>query len=304
MGLSGISSWGSDIGGFFSLGFRRLTPELLVRWIEVGAVSGVMRTKAGGVDIPPKGGRPQVWDPEILPHWRRYARLRTSLYPYVVAANAAYRETGLPVMRHLALAYPGDPRATGREDEFLFGPDLLAAPVLAPGARERRLYLPAGNWIRLDPDLAGAGGELLAGGREVTVPAALGELPLFVRAGSVLPLLPEDVDTLADYGAGNVVRLADRRGSMRLLAFPHGRRTSRMGERGRLTSVARRGSWQLAIRDSRRRRYDLQAALGFRPCAVAVGGRRLRRSAWSFADGVLRATFRVRSGRLRVKSRC
>ena len=303
MGLSGISSWGSDIGGFFSLGFRELTPELLVRWIQVGAVSGVMRTKAAGVAVPPKGERPQVWDDEVLPHWVRYARLRTSLYPYLEASAAEYGRTGLPIMRHLALAAPGDPKAIEREDEFMFGPDILAAPVLYPGRERRSLYLPAGRWVRLDLDLRDVTGPLLQGGRHITVDAPLGELPLFVRAGAVLPLLPPDVDTLADYGGSELVRLSER-GGRRLLAFPRGRHTSRMGEHGRLTSVRRGGRWTLRIADRRARRYDVTAALSSRPCAVTLGRRALRRSAWSWEDGVLRARLRIRRGLLRVETRC
>src|SRR5687768_3441930 len=65
MGLSGVSTWGSDIGGFFALFENRLTRELLVRWIEVGAVSGVMRTQANGIRIP-DSPRPQVWDPDVV----------------------------------------------------------------------------------------------------------------------------------------------------------------------------------------------------------------------------------------------
>jgi alpha-glucosidase (family GH31 glycosyl hydrolase) len=78
MGLSGISIWGSDIGGFFTLAADELTPELVARWVQFGAVSGVMRTKHGGVGTGP--GRPQVYDPDQIANWRRYAKLRTQLY--------------------------------------------------------------------------------------------------------------------------------------------------------------------------------------------------------------------------------
>ena len=105
MGLSGISRWGSDIGGFFALGNNKLTPELLKRWIEVGAVSGIMRTEANGVAVPSRD-RPQIDDPDVLPVWRRWAKLRTQLYPYLAAADAQYRRTGLPLMRHLSLTNP------------------------------------------------------------------------------------------------------------------------------------------------------------------------------------------------------
>src|SRR5262249_58539358 len=102
-----------------------------------------------------------------------------------------------------------DEAAVARDDEFLFGPDILAAPVLTPGTTLRDVYLPAGEWI----DLWRAGtwdsasgafvlgdATVLPGGGTVSVPAPLDQLPLFVRAGAILPLLPADVDTLAEYG--------------------------------------------------------------------------------------------------------
>ena len=114
------------------------------------------------------------------------------------------------------------------------------------------------------------------------------ELPLLARAGAVLPLLPADVDTLAPYAGAGVVRLADRRDRMQLLAFPRGRSESRMGARGeRLASAERRAGWTLAVRGKRARRYSLQASLGTlrRPFARAgccSPGRPLQRSAWSY----------------------
>ena len=98
MGLSGVSTWGSDIGGFFALGANALTPELLTRWVQFGAVSGVMRTQANGIALPARP-RPQVWDADQIGNWRRYAKLRTQLYPYI---DAARRPTGAAACRSCA----------------------------------------------------------------------------------------------------------------------------------------------------------------------------------------------------------
>lgn len=315
MGLSGISIWGSDIGGFFSLGARQTTPELLKRWIQFGAVSGVMRTKHGGVAIPPKGERPQPWHKEILPIWRRYAKLRTQLYPYIDAADAFYRRTGMPIMRHLALVRPGDPKAVATDDQFMFGPDLLVAPVLAPGATERKLYVPAGRWLdawrtlAFDDKTGGLrlGRPALVDPGERTLRAPIEELPLLVRAGAVLPLLPPDVDTLADYGSEKgLVRLRDRRGRLGLIAFPRGRTSARMFAREWLLSRERRREWRLGIKGLRTRSYRLQASLAtlrrpFRPCSVTVAGRRVRGWRYSRSSGVLRASFKLRRGSLVVR---
>jgi alpha-glucosidase (family GH31 glycosyl hydrolase) len=317
IGMSGVSRFGTDIGGYNTYGTQeRLTPELLIRWIQFGAVSGVMRTKRSGLAFP-SYERPQVFDAEILPHWRRYTKLHTQLYPYILAADRAYRRTGLPLMRHPALMWPRDSRAVGAEGEFMFGPDLLAAPVVAPGAKERRVYLPRGRWIdwwrsvryrRADGSFHAREAALLRGGVERSLPAPLGELPLLARAGSVLPLLPADVDTLAPYGRG-LVHLRDRRGRLSLLAFPRGRWRGRMFDGERLRSVETRRGWRLRVAGDRRRRYTLEAAFAalrhpFAPDRVLLDGRPLPRRAWSFSTRrrVLRIRFSARRATLVVRA--
>jgi alpha-glucosidase (family GH31 glycosyl hydrolase) len=193
IGLSGIGIWGTDIGGFFSLGEHRLTEELLIRWIQLGALVPVMRTKAAGVSISP-APRPQIWDPEILPHWRRWASLHTRLNPYLLAAGSEYVKTGMPIMRHLVLAYPDDEVAVGLEDEYLLGPDLLVAPVLEEGVRTREVYLPAGRWAHA------WSGHVHEGRAWVELPAPLEEAPMLIREGAEIELLPADVMTLTEYG--------------------------------------------------------------------------------------------------------
>jgi alpha-glucosidase (family GH31 glycosyl hydrolase) len=316
IGMSGVARWGSDIGGYNSFGPReRLTPELLKRWIELGAVSGVMRTKRSGIALPAYE-RPQVFDPGTLPVWRRYAKLHTQLLPYVQAADATYRATGLPLMRHGLLTHPADARAVRADDQFMFGPDLLAAPVLAPGATRRPLYAPAGRWIDLWRSASYRAGNgalrlgaarVLRGRRPLTLPAPLDELPLLVRAGAVIPMLPADVDTLAPYRGPGVVRLADRLDRMELLAFPRGRSAAGMGaRRERLASAEGDHVWRLAIRGKRVRLYRLQASLAtlrrpFAPHSLTVAGRTLRSWSYDRRTRVLRASFRVRNGTLVVR---
>ena len=324
MGLSGVSTWGSDIGGFFALGNNPgLSSELLIRWIQFGAVSGVMRNQANGFHLP-QSPRAQISDANVLPHWRRYAELRTQLYPYIAAAEREYQRTGMPIMRHLALAYPGDAQAEGREDEFLFGPDLLAAPVVRPGATGRRAYLPAGRWVNFwrsvsfQPRRDGGFGlrraRTRAGGAEVGLKAPIMELPLLVRAGALIPMLPPEVDTLAEYGQDTpgVVHLSDRRDRLNLLAFPRGRSNTRLADGGRLDSSEARGRWTLRVRPRRRTRFSLQGSMStlerpFRPCRVTLDGRTLKRGRdWGYSPRrrSLTARFRARSGRLIVLRRC
>ena len=321
MGLSGVSTWGSDIGGFFALGPRALTPELLKRWVQFGAASTVMRTQRNGAAVPPKV-RPQVEEPGQIANWKRWAKWHTQLYPYLVAATRAHTESGLPVMRHLVLAYPDDPVAAGRHDQYLFGPDLLIAPVVTDGARTRAVYLPAGEWIDLWRSVAydSATGAMVLGSatrldgpETVVLPAPLDELPVLARAGTVLPLLPADVDTLADYGdpAPGLVKLADRQDRLAVLAFPRGSSSARVLRAEWLRSVEHDGRWELAVRAKRVREYHLQASLAtlerpFVPCAVEWRGRPLPDDAWDYdpVTAVLRAEFRGRRSRLVVRERC
>jgi alpha-glucosidase len=307
LGTSGVSRWGSDVGGYFSAVAGKLTPELLVRWLEFGSVSGVMRTEANGFNLLPQT-RPQIFDSEILPIWRRYAALRTQLYPYLVAADANYRRTGMPLMRDLGLIYPSDATASGQEDEFMFGPDLLAAPVHGPGQTQRSVYLPGGRWIDFwhalgyvqgDNSLRLRRARVLKGGRALSVPAPLDRLPLMVRAGAVLPLLPPSVQTLAGYGASATVGLDDVRNRLHLVAFPRGKSKSPFGENGGLRSKEHKHSWKLTIRRAKRYRISLDASLTtlrhkLTPCEVRIDGHKLRRKAWSARKGVLHARFRTR----------
>ncbi|MFN8113254.1 MAG: glycoside hydrolase family 31 protein [Solirubrobacterales bacterium] len=311
IGLSGVSLWGSDIGGFFTLSGQTLDPELLARWIEFGAFSGVMRTKAEGIGVP-KSARPQVWEEPTLPIYRRYAKLRTQLYPYLVAADRAYARSGMPIMRQLALAFPRDPRATGRDGQYLFGPDLMVAPVFEPGASSRRVYLPRGEWVDLWDAVGFRPGNgsfrlrdrarIVRGPRAVDADAPLREIPVFARAGTLLPLLPPNVETLAGYGDDDHVSLGDRRGHLHVIALPRGTSDARFGKGGTLSSTEGDGAWSLRVDSPRAMRVDLEASLStlrhpFRPRVVTVDGERLQ-GGWGYdpRTQVLVVNTRIESG--------
>jgi hypothetical protein len=194
--------------------------------------------------------------------------------------------------------------------------------VLEPGATTREVYLPAGDWVDFwravafdsaDGALVLQGGSVTEGGTSRAVPAPLDEIPLFVRAGAVLALLPPDVDTLAEFGAGapGLVRAVDRADELRLLVFPRGESTGRFLERGRYRSVEGSGRWELAGRAERPTTWTIEASLAtlespFTPCGVRLNGRRLADGDWSFepATRVLRARASGRSIRLEVHADC
>lgn len=200
-GLSGIPYWGSDIGGFFST--HELTGELFARWFEFAAFTPLFRAHGrpsatrypwswnsgtiGNPELSPnvKGSAPpslsEMHNPAIEPICRKYLDLRYRLMPYLYAAAWQAHKTGLPLMRALWIYYPNDPQAATRGDEYLWGRDLLIAPVTQKAATTRALYLPHGLWY----DYWTA--KPIEGGREITRRVNLATIPIYARAGAIIP---------------------------------------------------------------------------------------------------------------------
>jgi alpha-glucosidase len=182
-GLSGFALSHADIGGYTSivtgdLDFVR-SRELLWRWIEIAAFTALFRTH----ETPVREKNVQVdSDPETLAHFARFARLFAALAPYRAGLMEEAAATGLPLVRHLLLAAPDEPEAWDVSDEFLFGPDVLVAPVLEEGASSREVLLPPGHWIHA---WSGAAHDVDRATR-VTVDAPLGSPAVFYRHGSMV----------------------------------------------------------------------------------------------------------------------
>lgn len=202
-GLSGIPLWGTDIGGFVPT--KEYTGELHVRWFQFGAFCPLFRAhgrtwhlrlpwgwntgKLGPSEITRYGDAAdpdprELNNPEVEPICRKYLELRYRLMPYLYTAVRHGCQTGLPIMRALWLHYPDDPAAVARGGEYLWGRDILVAPVTDKGATSRRLYLPRGTWFDFWTE------ERVEGGREIDRPVDLATMPLYVRAGAILPLGP------------------------------------------------------------------------------------------------------------------
>ena len=198
-GLSGLPYWGTDIGGFNPT--EEYTAELHVRWFQFGAFSPSFRAHGrnwhlklpwgwnggDGGPMESRDWRPppeELNHPEVEPILKRYLELRYRLMPYLYSAVKDTTETGLPLMRALWLHFPDDPESVARGDEFLWGRDILVAPVVEKGAISRRLYLPPGVWIDFWTE------ERVEGGREITRPVDLETMPLYIRAGAVIPFGP------------------------------------------------------------------------------------------------------------------
>jgi alpha-glucosidase len=179
VGLAGIPLWGSDIGGF---GFGgECTGELYARWFQFAAFCPLCRPHGDQKEL----REPWQFGPEIEAICRKYLLLRYRLLPYVYNAMREACTTGIPIMRALVLEYPLDPHVFNLNDEYLFGPEILVAPILDEGAKERSVYLPEGCWIDYWTDT------IYTGPKSITISAALEALPLFVRQGAIIPMGPE-----------------------------------------------------------------------------------------------------------------
>jgi alpha-D-xyloside xylohydrolase len=177
-GLTGISFWSHDIGGFCG-GDGRPEPELYIRWAQWGLLSPFSRFHGTA----PR--EPWEYGPEAEKIVTKYARLRYSLVPYLLAAAGETVGTGVPIMRHMALEFPDEPNVHTLDDQYMLGPSLLVAPVTVEGTRARNVYLPAGKWFDFHKPSAS-----YEGGRFVKAAAPLTNLPLFVREGAIVPRLP------------------------------------------------------------------------------------------------------------------
>lgn len=178
LSLSGVPFCGGDVGGFL----ENTTPELFVRWFQFATFTPFFRNHSNLGTI---AQEPWAFGPEVEEICRTYLNFRYQLLPVLYGLFAEARATGAPIMRPLFWHYQNDPVATACGDQFLLGRDLLVAPILRQGAVARSVYLPNDVWINFWT------GERFTGGSHVVAEAPLGTLPLFVRAGSVLPLGPQ-----------------------------------------------------------------------------------------------------------------
>jgi alpha-glucosidase/alpha-D-xyloside xylohydrolase len=198
---SGMPYWDTDIAGFFSPaippdyhsaqtplidptdarenvdGYEDY-PELFVRWFEWGAFQPVMRAHGERMHN-------EVWSygKQAEPILAKYLRMRYQLLPYTYSLAYSSYQTGAPFTRALFMDFPDDPNVAGIPDEYMFGPAFLVAPVTEQGATSRKVYLPAGcDWYNYWTN------ERIKGGQTIVAAAPIDTLPLFVRAGSIVPL--------------------------------------------------------------------------------------------------------------------
>jgi alpha-glucosidase (family GH31 glycosyl hydrolase) len=195
LGASGFPVFGSDTGGYR---YGMPSREVLLRWAEHTALSVILQLGGGGTSHDP-----WAYDEDAATIYAGLARLHMRLVPYLRLLQLDAAARGTPTVRSLPLAYPQDGAARARaDDEYLLGLDFLVAPVVASGQTARRVYLPAGLWVRWWDDA------LIVGPADFAEDAPLGLPPFFARVGALVPLLPDGIDTLADATDRSTVTLA------------------------------------------------------------------------------------------------
>ncbi len=196
---SGITYWSNDTGGWqylpkehhpahpplldptdarANVGGYDDYPELYTRWFQYAAFLPIFRTHGSRAAN-------EVWSygKQAEPILEKYLRLRYRLMPYIYSLGYQTWITGAPFLRALPLDFPDDPKVADLRDEYMFGPAFLVAPVTEQGATSRTVYLPAGaDWFNYWTN------ERVKGGQTITVAAPIDTIPLFVRAGSIIPL--------------------------------------------------------------------------------------------------------------------
>ncbi|AXC10263.1 Alpha-glucosidase [Acidisarcina polymorpha] len=203
-GLSGIPFWGTDTGGFVPT--KDFTADLFLRWFQFSAFCPLFRSHGvtwklrlpwgwntgdySPAELSPQAAATVLPKPAELhnaavePICRKYLELRYRMLPYIYSAVEETHSTGLPIIRSLGLHFPADPRALACEDQYLFGPSLLIAPVVEQAARERAVYLPEGVWWDCWTN------RQYKGPQTIKRPVDLETIPFYVRAGAVIPTGP------------------------------------------------------------------------------------------------------------------
>ncbi|WP_281233366.1 glycoside hydrolase family 31 protein [Flavobacterium gelatinilyticum] len=177
LSISGMGFTGSDIGGFA----EQPTGELYARWIQLGVFHPFCRTHSSG-----DHGNQEPWafDEEVINITRKFVSLRYQLLPYLYTMFWQYIEEGIPMLKPLVYYDQDDTQTHYRNDEFIFGNQILVCPILEPNAVGRRMYIPRGEWYNYWTN------ELFTGGREIWIDTKFDEIPLFVKAGAIIPKYP------------------------------------------------------------------------------------------------------------------
>jgi alpha-D-xyloside xylohydrolase len=188
--MSGFAIWGHDVGGYQDVNPSKSPPNLFMRWTQFGCFSPIMqmhRQVAKELQYPWRYGE------EALKNYHFFANLHTRLFPYIYTYAKEAGTTGLPIIRPLVLLNQTDGNTFSLKHTYLFGNEFLVAPMLEPNSNSRQVYLPVGDWLDFWTN------ERHSGGKNITwTNPQQSQMPLFVRDGAIVPMLPADIQTLCD----------------------------------------------------------------------------------------------------------
>lgn len=177
MAMSGFSFAGSDIGGFA----EQPSGELFTRWVQLGVFHPFFRVHSSG-----DHGEQEPWtfDEDVTAIVRKFIEIRYQLLPYLYTAFWNYVDHGTPLLKSLVMFDQEDIQTHFRTDEFIFGQQILACPILEPNAKGRRMYVPRGKWYNFWTD------EVIKGGKEMWIDADIDRMPIFLKEGAIIPKYP------------------------------------------------------------------------------------------------------------------
>ncbi|MGZ6057971.1 MAG: TIM-barrel domain-containing protein [Myxococcaceae bacterium] len=258
--MSGYAIWGHDIGGYEETNPSDAREDLFIRWTQFGALSPIMqmhRRVASGLQYPWSYGE------AALENYRAFARLHLSLFPYIYSYAKLAADTGVPIIRPLVLMNQRDPNTYGLKHTFLFGNELLVAPVIVANATQREVYLPPGGWYDYWTS------RRFEGGRVVTWTGTRAQLPLFVREGAIIPLISPEVQTLVDAVYAGNTSLVTMTNALELAVYPAGASQFALYDGTRVSCEASPGTVNLTF-TSAARPVRFRVLRGHRPISVTV----------------------------------
>ena len=185
LSVSGLAMCGSDIGGFGS----DTTPELLVRFYEAAVFVPFFRNHSA---MGTRRQEPWQFDETTIDAVRKTVKLRYRFIPYIYDLAHECEKTGAPIVRPLVYEYPADKHVRNISDEYMLGSFVLVAPVIAPGKEAREVYLPDGDWYDYYT------GEKYSGGRYILADAPLDKVPVFIKAGAIIPVADGEIRSTED----------------------------------------------------------------------------------------------------------
>lgn len=192
LGLSGMIMCGSDIGGFSS----DPTPELMARFFEAAIFSPFFRSHSSIVS---RRQEPWTFNYETTDIIRKVIKLRYRFLPYIYDVAYESMKTGAPILRPLVYQYPYDKNVRNLFDEYMLGSQVLVAPVVEPGKTARAVYLPEGQWYDY------TSGKCYEGGQHILAEVPIDHVPIYIKAGSILPLVDKDIMNVDELRPEDVV---------------------------------------------------------------------------------------------------